>query len=176
MSLYLSAGLSVNEDLGHAISPLVEAVAGQWEAMTAYLISQGADPNPKFGSASESLLGRASALPSAWIVTLLLNGGAKIEGSHALRRAAEKGNVAAAEALLEKGADVNEMFMLKEGKGSAVKEVEWGTALHFAAERGQNAFAEWLSRKGADRNIKNWEGKTAKDVANEKGIEDLTYF
>ena len=172
MSLYLSAGLDVNEKLEQAQTLLYQAVLSQSEAMAEYLLSQGADPNPGFARPEDSLLGEACELASVEMVRLLLDQGAKLEGSHALRRAARRGNVGVAGVLLEKGADVNEMFKLSKAIGEE-RVRDWGTALHFAAEDGRVEFAKWLLSKRADRKLRDWKGRTAGDVAREKVISEL---
>ena len=162
----------MNEKLEQANGLLYQAVLAKSETMAEYLLSQGADPNPGFARPEDSLLGEACELASAEIVRLLLDQGAKLEGSHALRRAARRGSVDVAEVLLENGANVNEMFQLSESIGEE-RVRDWGTALHFAAEEGRVEFAKWLLSKGADRTLTDWKGRTAGDVAREKGFSQL---
>jgi len=63
--------------------------------------------------------------------------------------------------LLDKGADPN----AKSQSGS--------TPLHTVAFTGDRASLDLLLEHGADRAIKNNDGKTAKDIATERGNEDV---
>lgn len=93
------------------------------------------------------------------MVDYLLEWGAAIKGTGALRAAASKGRVDVMEILLRHRADLNEMEDTRDYDGPA------GTALHVAAAHGHAEAVSWLTEKGADPTLRNCDGLTAEDLA-----------
>jgi CubicO group peptidase (beta-lactamase class C family) len=112
--------------------------------------------------------------------------------------AADDGDVAAVEAAVQAGANVNALdtrtsrngryalnwaavkdhpeiirFLLQKGAVINAQNLTGFTALHHAAEVNSRAAAEALLQAGADTNLRNAQGETAADVARRKGNADL---
>jgi len=125
------------------------------------------------------------------IVELLVNKGTKINltdraGWTPLINACNDNHVAIAKLLIEKGADVNlpddwkrtpliltkhpeaTLFLLSNGAQINLTADNQWTALHFAACNNELDKAKVLLSSGADINLKDNEGKTARDLAQEK--------
>lgn len=135
----------VNHKNGNLLNGVVSTVIEDNNIeMLKYLLEHGADPNP-------------------------------IEGtSPLLTRVAVKGNVEQCELLIKAGADINRLDILG------------NTALHRAAERRLNSVVELLLQYNIDVSITNnlnkfldhpgariSNGKTAKDIALEKGFQEI---
>jgi ankyrin repeat protein len=100
------------------------------------------------------------------VVRVLLEGGAKVEGTDADQRtalhyAARHGHLEVCRLLLDWGANVNA--------------VDWrtNTPLHWAAYSGRLAVVKLLVERGADVRMKNDYGPTASDLARKEGYVDL---
>lgn len=169
----LDQGVKVDANLERAITPLAVAVAMELEQITTFLLSKGADPNRHYSFEKDTLLGRAAGGQSLGILEALLRYGANVEGSQALRQAAEQGRIENARRLLDAGADVNEVFTRTEY--GPTREVRWGSALHFALRKRQVPFVKFLIEKGADLEARDGNGKTAKVVAQEVGLSDVVH-
>ena len=135
------------------------AISQQLPEKTQFLLSKGVNPNSWGFLPEDTLLSRAARYPSVENVNLLLEYGAQVPGSHALRLAAENGNFDVARRLLEVDADVNEVFTI----GPIVDQGETdnlGTALHAAARNNRVEIAKFVLDHGADAAIKDQEGMT----------------
>lgn len=134
-----------------------------------YMMESGFDPNGDWvpGSTRSGNLYIACGDACLEIVECLLEHGAVVAHSGATRVAARKGRIDVLEALLQNGADLNEIYTRNNGTGLR--------GLHsmspFAS--GQIATVEWLLQCRADVNIRNMEGKTAGDLLPENGDEAL---
>src|SRR5438270_186985 len=73
------------------------------------------------------------------------------------------GDTEAVERLLDRDHD------LVEGADPNAKSASGGTPLHTAAFTGDGAILDLLLARGADASIKNAQGKTAADIARERG-------
>ena len=70
-------------------------------------------------------------------------------------------NTALAQVLIDAGADIN------------TAQLQGYTPLHYAAVNGLETIARRLLERGADRSVRDKTGKTASDLAREKGHLDL---
>lgn len=93
-------GLSVNHPIDKIGSPLTVAIQRQDIKMVQFLLSRGADADDQYWIPNDTVLARAAYLPSLEILTLLLEHCAEIQGSRALKDAAESGHIDAARLLL----------------------------------------------------------------------------
>lgn len=176
-------GMSVDINLERAISPLAEAVARNQPELTKFLLSKGANPEQHYTFDKDTILGAAARLPKPEILTMLLDHGARIEGSQALRQASEYGRIRNAEILLQRGADVNERFT-KSDYDASMRSVEvlWGYPLHFAVEGGalnygvvdsQTDMVRYLLENGARVDLVDGLGETPPQKAQRLGKYDL---
>lgn len=166
----LDAGMDVDHEIDKIGTPLGVAILRQNVEMVRFLLGKGANANEIGWMPPITFLARAASRPSLDILIALLDHGAKIAGSGALFTAAEAGNVAAAEVLLERGMDVDEVMKM-EVLGDAGDNL--GTALHAAAEHGQSEMVKFLLTKGARRDDKNGDGSTVRDVAEGEGKTEI---
>lgn len=102
------------------------------------------------------------------MVGLLLNYGAKIEGSGALILAAQCGKEDNVQCLLSRGADLNEMVPLS-GRYQDSKNAS--SALHKAVQNGHAGVVDLLLKAGADLSLKDGKGRTAADIASGTGAD-----
>lgn len=156
------------------------------------LLTEGIDPNRVNPLSGEPALVVAVREGSMNVLQLLL-ANARIQvdapaknGNTALMMAAFKRNMAAAEALLAKGAAVNRVGWTPLHYAAASGDLEIGglllqrgakvdpvspkasgsyTPLMMAAREGQEDFAKFLIEHGANRRLKNGEGLTAAQIA-----------
>lgn len=156
--LLVSRGASVNDsvtseaDAQHPLSVLYGALAHARNVPLArWLLEHGADPND-----GESLY-HATESSGADAVALLLRYGARIEGTNALLRAVDVGNVAAVETLLAAGADPDAV-VVEHPSGEPMASV---TPLQHAALRdGRTEITAALLAAGADP-TRTWNGRDA---------------
>lgn len=71
------------------------------------------------------------------------------------------------EYLLSRGADVNEMTLIS---SRTLSREDVGSPIHKAVEYGQLSVLEMLLNAGADITLKDGMGRTARDIAEEKGL------
>ena len=118
---------------------------------------------------SVTVLAAAAGNSDEQMVGLLLDHGATMRGSGALIYAAKRGNQNNVRYLLSRGADVNEVVPLSE---LAEERAEGGSALHWAVENGHVAVVDVLLEGGADTELKDAKGRTAKDIAVAKRMDE----
>ena len=160
----LDFGLNVNHPMDKIGSPLTVAIQRQDVEMVRFLLSKGADANDQYWIPFDSVLERAAYLPSLEIVTLLLEYGANVQTSRALKGAAESGHIDAAVLLLEHGADVNQVFRHHLWDDDDPRDTI-GTALHVAVQHDQEDFVRFLLQRGARTDLANGEGITPRQLA-----------
>ncbi|KAG5987907.1 hypothetical protein E4U43_004910 [Claviceps pusilla] len=151
VQLLLDQGMEVDYVLDRVGTILYLAIVGQDAAMARFLLDKGADPNEACFPTLQSYLSLAAERPSCDVLVELLDHGAKIPGSQALLAAAKAGNIATAEVLLARGADVNEVVLWNLGD----EPLNLGTALHSAAEHGKTDMVAFLLKHGARTDLKN---------------------
>ena len=170
MQTLMDFGLGVDHEIDKMGSPLSIAIREEKVDMVRFLLEKGADPNGMYWIPPETFLIKAASLPSSNILKSLLDYGAKLQGSAALKGAAEEGRVDSAKVLLKHGADIDEVFRLDlfEDKRDIV-----GSALHVAVKRKQKEFVSFLLASGARRDLQNGDGLTARESAVAEGNEEM---
>jgi ankyrin repeat protein len=134
------------------------------------LILKGAEVNAGNNQGIRALHS-AAGMGHEEIAELLIEHGAQVDlkddkyGSTALQWACGYGHRETAELLIEKGADVN-----------AAEDRFGRTPLHWAAARGHAEVVTLLVKHGADLAVTDKDGKTAKELAEEKAHEDISRF
>ena len=172
--VFFKYGMSANHNLDRAISPLAFAI-GQENDFAHFLLQNGANPNGRYIFEKDTFLGAAARRPTPDMLNLLVQFGARLQGSHALRQAAQYRRICNARRLLELGADVNEVFTRPVYDPPNIQqEAIWGYALHFAIKGGelcvpvQDSPAEmvqFLLEHGAGTDFLDEDGKTPLQVA-----------
>lgn len=117
-----SVSLDVNHYIDRCGSVLGMVSWGTRYSLARYALEKGADPDaPVDAQLSRTPLACAAMFSDTRMLGLLLDHGAKLPGSGALILAAHKGKVENARYLLQHGADVNEIGLLKDPKPSAAE-------------------------------------------------------
>ncbi|KAG6849023.1 hypothetical protein H0H93_011936 [Arthromyces matolae] len=125
-----------------------------------WALDHGADPNKNRDGLYYSPLECAVSRNSLENAKLLISGGARVKGSHALVIAAQSGLTAMISLLLASGAGINEIPPNKYNISL------WqGTPLHEAAKEGHLEAVQLLLHHGADPRLKDTDGKTALELA-----------
>ncbi|KAF8960825.1 ankyrin repeat-containing domain protein [Flammula alnicola] len=122
-----------------------------------YLLSLGADPNAMSGDTISPLAYAAFQYNSPEMVGLLLQHGARVNGSSALATTAQKGYLTTAKYLLDHGAHIND-------PGNWMQP---SFPLHIAVERSNTEMVKFLLSNGADTELRDGSGRTAFDIARE---------
>ncbi|KAF8063397.1 ankyrin repeat-containing domain protein [Lyophyllum atratum] len=161
---FVDGGFDINTNLGHIGDLLILSLRNP--DLLKWVLAQGANPNLHH-TGMRSALDLAVINSSAEAAQLLIQHGANVKNTNALKAAAWYGNLDMITLLLEAGADVNEIPDYEQMLRSE-REDGLGTALHEAAEGGQKEAVELLLERGADPSLKNSVGKTALDIAKEK--------
>lgn len=137
-------------------------------ALIKYSLKKGADPNVTVDCQCHIMaLACAAGYADETMVRLLLDHGADLAGSGALVIAAEKGQMGNVQLLIARGADLKEMGVVTFDRGSLTS---LGTPLHNAVENGHIGVVNVLLEAGADVELKDAKGRTAADIAVEKGL------
>ena len=141
--------------------------AGDEPRLIGFVIRKsGLDPNTLIGANAIPLLVRAAAMNRLWSSIMLLELGARVDGTDAklevtaLMLAAHKGNLELVKLLISNGAGLNR------------KDYLGFTPLMFAAEAGHKAIVKLLLKEGADRTMHSQEDKSALDYALKYGHTD----
>jgi len=148
-------------------TPLYWAASTGQEEVAAYLIGKGADVDAKTND-ERTPLHQAAQAGAAHLVEVLISKGVDVKardksGNTPLHGAAEAGRREVAELLIAKGADIN---------AKATNEY-WTTPLHRAAFAGHKEMVELLIARGADANIRDYRGRTALDLAEQRGHTEI---
>ncbi|VUC22921.1 unnamed protein product [Clonostachys rosea] len=154
--------MHVDEDIEKMGPPLSIAIRTQSLEMVNFLLETGEYVNGVEWIPPVRFLASAAKLPSLDVLSALLDHGATLPGSLALRTAAGAGNIGAVEMLLERGADIDEVHIW-EIYGDEMDII--GTALHEAVDNDQAEMVKFLLKKDAKRDMKNGKGETAMDLA-----------
>ena len=162
LELLAAAGAQIDAKDRIGMTPLYYAATYDRMAMANFLISRGADVNAeaKYGSIA---LHSAAAEGNTDMVALLIARGADVMATNALgdtplHSAVEHEYIDIAKILLSENVDIN----AKDHKTGA-------TPLHYTAFNGDKQLMELLIAHGAALDIEDDEGRTALEVAEEKG-------
>jgi ankyrin repeat protein len=172
LQAFLDAGFDPNLSVGHQGDPLIMCVGANKTPLVKWLLGHGADPNANTVSLTHSALDIAAMHATPEIAGLLLEHGAQLKGSHALKRATYYGRLDMMTYLLAQGADINDIPE-SEYVADAERQAGMGTALHEAVKNGQADAARLLLEKGANPDLKNSLGRTPLACALEKNNGDL---
>lgn len=181
----LAHGANVNAKTQSGTTALHFAAANGFTAISEVLLAHGADPNMLAQNVqlghevcSGSPLHVSAARNDPGLATLLLTNRAQVdlnnsEGMTPLLLAAQKGSVAAAEVLLQHGANPNARV-----EGYNPGHEGW-TPLFFAIDRNQQKMVELLLKNKADPNLPcdlpPWDSKcTPLTLAAQKGFSNIT--
>lgn len=110
-------------------------------------------------------------LASVEMAALLIQRGARVNGSGAIVMAAEEGKMEMVKMLLSEGADINEIG-IEHPTDPRFKE-DMGSALHRAVEGGHEEIVSFLLEKGADQGLQDPMGRTPAALARAKGNEKI---
>lgn len=180
--VFFDYGMSPDYGLGRAGCILAVAISSAH--FSKFLLQRGADPNnPNCGSPpSKSCLLLAAYNPTPSMINILIEHGATLQGSEALRGAAEARRISNARRLLELGADVNEGFTkIDYNQPNPPNRSLCGYALHFAIKGSMLNFphgdppaemVRFLLASGAHTDVLDDEGKTPLEVAKDVGQKD----
>lgn len=139
-------------------------------SLVEYLLTKEVNPNQRpYMHGEQTALAAAAGSSDQRVLELLLNYGATLQGSAALRYAARRGKKKNVGYLLGHGADVNEMApyldLLRGRQGM-------GSALHEAVEKGHVEIVDMLLNAGADVTLKDDKDRTAREIAVTKGMDE----
>jgi ankyrin repeat protein len=172
--VFFDYGMSADYNLERAISPLACAISSNYE-FAKFLLQKGANPNGRYILEEDTFLGCAASSPTPDMLNLLVQHGARLQGSHALREATQYRRINNTKRLLELGTDINEVFTRPVyDPSNPLREVIWGCALHFAIKGGQlnkpitdspTEMVRFLLEQGAQADTLDGDGKTPLQVA-----------
>ncbi|KAL8847239.1 MAG: hypothetical protein Q9221_007726 [Calogaya cf. arnoldii] len=172
-------GLGVNHELECAGDVLKAAVDHGNIELVKYLFSKGADPNSDRCAIHGDNIAIIVAIigdrneHSTEMLKVLFENGTNLEGTGALRAAAEHGNLGAVKLIFEMRGDeveLEETDYLSDFTGAQYEEC---TALYKAAAEGHDEIVDILVRKGADIGFKDSTGRSVVDIAWTNGHRDL---
>jgi hypothetical protein len=145
---------------------LLDAIAANDAKEVRQLLQAGANPN--LLSPGPDPLPLAVLENNLEITHILIAAGTcvnTVEGAQALMKAAKNGNFEIAQVLLDNGADINLRVWFR-----------GNSALMEAAQNGQLKMVKLLLQNGAYVKFRNSEGKTALDLAEEAGYQEIADF
>ncbi|GFG15361.1 isoform 2 of ankyrin repeat and SOCS box protein 2 [Aspergillus udagawae] len=161
----LDFGADISEDMGHNGTPLIAALRYNHHELLEFLFSKGVDPNKRhWGHWLPPLSVAVRFTKDIKWVQRLLEAGAKVKGSGALRFAAFQSDLAMMKILLDYGADVNEIppFPLYGAKPSIIH-TKKGTPVHWAIAGEHLGAVRLLCRYEPDLTIQDEDGATVMD-------------
>ena len=169
---------SASLDMGHIIDPLSYSIAKRQVELVKFLLDNGVDPNKACaaykgpGHYLRTSVRRSTNLED---LEALLQHGAQIKHSGAIREAALLGRVDALELLLNYGADINERLPADVGFLERNKRDQHAsqTPLHIAVLKNQVDVVGRLLDHEADARIKDLQGRTAEMIARDLGKDEL---
>ena len=172
VELFLRAGMPLMpliEDSYNRIETLLEqAVRCDQVEIAAMLLNYGANPNEGVSGLGATCVALATIYSHHAMVHLLMERGGNIQDSNALWVMAHLGAEAeAGQTVLDIGADINQNFT---AGGTALHSAAYANPIKYAAG---TEFARWLLHRGIDPTIEDDEGKTALQVAEERGHTQL---
>lgn len=169
---------SASLDMGHINDPLSYSIAKRKVELVKFLLDNGVDPNlacAAYRGPGYYLRMSVSISTNLVDTEALLQHGAQIKHSGAIREAAGSGRVDALELLLKYGADIDERlpkdvgFLERKKRDQHASE----TPLHVAVLKNQVDVTRWLLNHGADTGVLDLQGRTAELIARESGEDDM---
>ncbi|KAL8652122.1 MAG: hypothetical protein Q9210_002873 [Variospora velana] len=174
------AGLDVNHYLEFVGDILKAAVDRGNIELVKYLVGRGADPNSDRCAVHGDTIAVTAAIVddrnihSVEMLRVLFEHGAKIEGTGALIRAAEVGNVEAVKLIFEmKSEEVVLEEETAEGLMDRRRRKDDGTALYKAAAGGHAEIVDILIRKRANIGFEDPSGRSVIEIARNNGHHAL---
>ena len=180
--VFFDYGMSADHNLERAISPLACAIQYSNYEFAEFLLQKGANPNGLYMRGEDTFLSCAACSSTPDMLNLLVQHGARLRGSQALRQAAQCCRVNNAKRLLELGVDINEVFTRYDYSSIPSRKVNCGCALHFAIKGRQlhkpitdspTEMVRFLLEQGAQADILDGDGKTPLQVARKARKRDI---
>jgi len=175
--LFFEYGMEPDYNLERASNTTACAISYGKVDLARFFLSRGAKLTGRYLQPEDTYLGAAARLPEPAMLKLLIEHGAKLERSQALRQAVQNGQVHNAKVLLELGVDVNEVYTRYNFPER--KHEIWGSSLHWAVmgtplerQERQASKAEtvrFLLSSGAKVEVLDGAGRTPFQLAVEKG-------
>ncbi|MCJ1244983.1 hypothetical protein MMC30_002184 [Trapelia coarctata] len=179
LQCFLDRGWDPNGGLGHVGGP---SVYGRKDTPAVrYLLAHGASPN-KLPPLGPTPLEFAVQWNLTSMVDLYLSYGGDLRNSNALHivtRTSRRGSLEMLGYLLDRGADVNKIEWSHSDSRFNTVEARlnngdgYGTALHLAARDGDEEKLLFLLSRGADRSVHDTLGRTAWEIAEDSGHDDI---
>ncbi|MTB53549.1 ankyrin repeat domain-containing protein [Lewinella sp. W8] len=158
----LKAGADVNHTNKYGWTALIEAADEDAVNTLKLLLDAGAYINSRSDQWNKSALSMAASENHREIFDILVEAGARLEGSSALHVAAEEGNLDILMHMVENlGADINE----RDERGR--------TPISYAAEEDEDGIVIYLMKAGADLSIADDRGKMPIDYAVEEDASTI---
>lgn len=170
----VSHGLDINHVVPWYGDVLIVACQSGDISWARFCLENGADANLHMVDDSKYALTATAESSTIEIANLLLQYGAKLQGSGAIVIAAEQGKLEMVKFLLEKGANIDEIG-LKDFGDDRVTE-EGGSALHKAIAHGWEDIVRYLLDNGADKYLLDIKGRTPLMRARENGSSSLIHI
>ena len=181
--VFFEYGMRPDHSLDWAGNTTLCAIEMNKVDLARFLLQKGGKPTGYCRFREDTYLGAAARRPAPDMLNLLIESGSKLEGSQALRQAAERGQLQNAKILLGIGADVNEVFY-KNDYPDLDRKVVSGCPLHFAV-RGCSAAVSsnrqvtkldmvmFLLSRGAETHVVDGHGKTPLNIAVQQNDQDI---
>ncbi|KAI0152067.1 ankyrin [Hypoxylon sp. NC0597] len=177
LEAYLDRGWDINSPMeGGNTLPLINEMIKS-RPHTQWCIDHGADPMAGNMFRSMEIPSQAAKKADPKVLQILKDGGADFTKSNALHSAATSDR--------EGRVDVMAFLLDEAGVSINMREFEWDqdlferhspsrikTALHYAAQSGPLENVKFLVERGADLSMKDGEGRTAADLAKERGFHE----
>lgn len=168
----VSHGLDTNRVVPWFGDILIVACQDSDISWARFCLENGADPNLHMVNDSMYALAATAQMSTVAMADLLLQHGAKMEGSGAIVLAAEEGKLDMVKFLLDKGADIDEIGLNDFGDDRVTE--EGGSALHKAVTKECGEVVRYLLDKGAVVNLLDIKGRTPLMRARENESDTIT--
>ncbi len=146
------------------------------EELVKWFLAHGANPN-RAPSGWPSPMEKAAHTASLSVIKMLVQHGGEIRSSNVVpstAKGSKPGRLEVLEYFLDQGATVDDVEYQHD---VSIFKKYWrrsfGTALHHAARRGNEEMVKFLLERGANQEIKNSMNKTALELAEEGGYENI---
>ena len=179
--LFFEYGMKPDYNLDRAGNTTSFAISSGKIDVDKFFLEKGAKPNGRYLQPEDTYLGTAARQQTSDMLKLLIEKGSKLEGSQALRQAAQCGRLNNAKFLLDLGVDVNELYIrynVFENKyeisGSALHWAIRGTVLNRPGKPSSKAeTVRFLLSHGAKPELVDAAGKSAFQLALDLHEDDV---